>query len=153
MSDRTPYDPIDPALVDLLALFEGPLQAVRFPDVDHSTLTELAEAVRRGAEDVEQARAMLEAAEIALEERRQALLSRGQRALAYARVYADGNAELRGEIDRIALPGSALRAEPREPEAVPGGEPARRKRGRPPKVREGAPLFALPAEGEASAAE
>ncbi|MCC6552889.1 MAG: hypothetical protein IT372_07695 [Polyangiaceae bacterium] len=153
MPDTLPYDPIHPALSDLLALFEGPLKGVRFPDVDHGVLGELAEAVRRAAEEVEQARALLEAAEAALEERRQALLSRGQRALAYARVYADGNAELRGEIDRIALPGSGLRVESREPEAAAAGEPARRRPGRPRKVREGAPLFALPDAGEAPAAE
>ena len=156
MPDTIPHDPIDPALADLLALFEGPLQAVRFPDVDHGTLTELADGVRRCADDVEQARAMLEAAEAALEERKQALLARAQRALAYARVYADGNAELRAQLEQIALPGSALRARIREPEAAQAGEPAPRKRGRPRKVREeeeAPPLFELPTGGEAAAAE
>lgn len=149
MSDTLPDDPIDPAVADLLALFSGRLQGVRFPDVDHATLSELAGEVKRCAEEVEEARAMLEAAEAALEERRQALLGRASRALAYARIYADGDAELQGELDRIALPKAGPRVEAREPEAMNAAEPARRKRGRPRKVQPGtgapAPLFGLPA--------
>ena len=154
MSDTLPRDTIDPAVADLLALFSGPLQGVRFPDVDHAILSELADTVKRSADEVEQARAMLDAAEAELEERRQALLTRAQRAMAYARIYADGNPELEGELDRIALPGPGPQSESREAAAAQAGEPERRKRGRPRKVRDGAPpLFAVPAHEEAPAAE
>ena len=146
-------DPVPAALLDLLALFEGPLKSVQFPDVDRAVLSELADSVRASAEDVERAAAALAAARVALDERREALVRMSQRALAYARVYAEDDAELRAKIDTITMPktrGPAKSPPARSPEAVvdpvnqvdpasPGNEvveaPAPRRRGRPPKAK------------------
>ena len=151
MSQTPLPSPIDPAIAELLALFEGPLEGISFPDVDRATLIDLAEVVRRSAADVEAARVMLENAEAALDARQQVLLSRGQRALAYARIYASDQPELSAALDRIGLPrftkrGVSAALEPRVDEPGRGPDLAPRRRGRPPKVRDGAPLF-----GEATA--
>lgn len=152
-------DPVPAALLDLLALFEGPLKSVQFPDVDRAVLSELADSVRASAEDVERAAAALAAARVALDERREALVRMSQRALAYARVYAEDDAELRAKIDTITMPktrGPAKSAPARSPEAAANPEaqntgrqagdlvstgtevveaPAPRRRGRPPKAK------------------
>jgi hypothetical protein len=151
-------DPVPAALLDLLALFEGPLNSVHFPDVDRAVLAELADAVRASAEDVERAGAALLAAKAALDDRREALVRMSQRALAYARVYAEDDAELRARLDTITMPKTRGPAKPppaRAPEASSSPEqntgrqagdvettgtevveaPAPRRRGRPPKVK------------------
>ncbi|HTJ82257.1 MAG TPA: hypothetical protein VL400_11095 [Polyangiaceae bacterium] len=129
---------LDPSAAELLALFAGPLASVRFPDVDHATLDELATGVERGHAEVEQARALLAAAEAAFDERKDELLRRVQRAKAYARVYAEGNPELQARLDAIVLPRPGTRPAA-DPRATP--ETAPKKRGRPRKIRDGGPLF------------
>jgi hypothetical protein len=131
---------LDPSVADLLALFAGPLAGVRFPDIDHETLRDLAGSVERGHAEVEEARAMLTAAETALELRVNELLLRAQRARAYARVYAEGKTELQAQLDGIALPKPGPRPAP-GPLTSPGAEP--RRRGRPRKARDGAQLFGV----------
>jgi hypothetical protein len=139
---------LDPAIVDLLSLFAGPLSDVRFPGIDHATLSELASEVERAQTEVEQARALLASSVAQLEARRLELHARAQRAKAYARVYAEGNAALQAELDRVVLPkpgpqSAALRQADAEP----------KKRGRPRKVREASSLFEVPSMLEAPAAE
>ena len=102
----------------LLALFEGPLTGVRFPDVDADILSAHAKTAGEAAVRVEALRAQLEQARGVLEEEERKLELRLDRALAYLRVYAEGNPEL------------ATQLEPALPAVVP---PARR-RGRPPKM-------------------
>jgi hypothetical protein len=128
-------------LSQLLDLFGSRLAEVKFPGVDSSILSSDAEAVRRCVAEVGAARAAhlaaeaaLAGAEAALVERSQALLSRAQRALAYALVFADGDAALRAELERIALPGEAdARASDASTPSLPGI--GFRKRGRPRKPR------------------
>ena len=152
MNESTP--PIDPSVLALSKLFDGPLQGVTFPDVDREALLEHIDFVRRCAEDLAQARAMLASAESALEERQGSLMAKSQRAMAYARIYADENPALLEELDRIVLPRtSALRAEKRESAIArassPRPEAGARTRGRPRKVPEETSLFAVPALREA----
>jgi hypothetical protein len=127
-------EPIPSSIVQLLDLFErGALQGVRFPDVDGPALAALAESVRESAAAVAEAEEALALARTALAERQQALIGKGQRALAYARIYAEGSAELRAELERIGLPA------PRSANDAPAAPP--RKRGRPPKPRPDTSLF------------
>ncbi len=155
MSDSPATALSDPGLVALLALFEGPLAKVQFPDVNRDRLLEEAVAVRSAAENVAEARAVLLAAQAALVAAEtdlvthdRALFGLGQKGLAYAKVFADGQPALRAELDKIALPGGASR-----PVRL-GGEEAGlepRRRGRPRKARPESSLFAGPsAEGIAS---
>ena len=144
-----PGSALEPAIVELLALFAGPLSSVRFPDIDHATLSDLASAVELAQTEVEQARALLASTVAQLEARRLELHTRAQRAKAYARVYAEGNAGLQAELDRVVLPKPG-------PQLAPSARPADtepRKRGRPRKVREPSSLFEAPSMLEATAAE
>lgn len=163
-------DPIDPLLVELLALFAGPLATVSFPEVDHTTLSALADRVRKAATEVEAARGVLEQREQALEEAQSALLTRGRRALAYARVYAESDDTLRASLDALGtLQSNAKvtrqkRVEPKLNEVDVSSEeqspPASKRRGRPrknPLPSEGVTTEVsgtdAPAENDVAAAE
>jgi hypothetical protein len=158
MFDPSGSDPISPALQDLLKLFGQELSAVKFPDLDRAVLEEAAERVKEKAEEVARAQAALEAARQSLYESQEALLQKGQRALAYARIFAEDDTELSAKLDGISLP-RPVRKAPRmegatalEAPSVQSEESAPRRRGRPPKARTSAPLFAEGASPEAIAA-
>jgi hypothetical protein len=162
MFDVTENDPISPALHSLLDLFASDLKQVKFPDMDASVLQEAAGRVRERAEALAKAQAAMEAARLALHESQEALLQRGQRALAYVRVFAEENAELSAKLDGISLPRAARKSAradgaPVESQQVAANdESAPKRRGRPPKARAAAApsLFAEGSEAtEAPAAE
>jgi hypothetical protein len=158
MFDPSGSDPISPALQDLLKLFSQELATVKFPELDRGVLEEAAERVKEKAEAVARAQAALEAARQALYESQEALLQKGQRALAYARIFGEDDAELSVKLEGINLPRpvrKALRAEgvaALEAPSAQGEESAPRRRGRPPKARTSAPLFAEGASPELIAA-
>ncbi len=158
MFDPSGNDPISPALQDLLKLFGQELATVKFPDMDRAVLEEAAEGVKEKAEAVARAQAALDAAKQSLHESQEALLQTGQRALAYARIFAEDDAELSAKLDGISLP-RPVRKAPRaegavalEAPAVQGEESMPRRRGRPSKARTSAPLFAEGASPEVIAA-
>lgn len=125
--------PIDPPLLALLALFEGPLAEVRFPDVDRSSLAALAQQVRERASLVEAAEAALVEARVSLRAAREALAQHGERALAYARVYSAGSgrgaaaSSTDGHAPDVASLGEAL-ARITLSRAAPGAEASRKAR-------------------------
>src|SRR5690349_21012565 len=96
----------------LLELFASDLSKIRFGDLDGATLNEAAAAVRAAAREVAEAEALAAAARAALEGARETLLHKGQRALAYARIYAEGSPELAQRLEGISL-GGPRRAEPK----------------------------------------
>ena len=157
MFDATENDPISPAMRALLEVFSTDLSEVKFPDVDAEVLEEAAARVKAQADAVAQAQAALEAARQALGESQEALLQKGQRALAYARVFAEEDAALSTKLESISLPKAG-----RKVARVDGGvaaeapaqndESAPKRRGRPPKSRPSAPLFAEGSAPEALAA-
>ncbi|MBJ6760509.1 hypothetical protein JGU66_07020 [Myxococcaceae bacterium JPH2] len=162
MFDPTDNDSISPALRALLELFATDLAEVRFPDLDTAVLGDAAALVRERAEVVARAQAALEAARQGLQESQDALLQKGQRALAYARVFAEEDAALSEKLEGIHLPRpmrkaskaeGTLAAEPVAP-SIGSEENAPRRRGRPPKVRSlnGASLFSDGASAEVIAA-
>lgn len=152
-------DPVTAPLLELLSLFDGPLKNVRFPDVDHASLVELAGGVRACTEDVERAEAALLVAKTALDERRESLLRMCQRALAYARVYAEEDPALRAQLEAIPIPRMRLPGKPsaaRSPEIAANEAavaPAPRKRGRPPKDKTQAPPPEAIIEKDSAASE
>ncbi len=97
-------NPISVPVQAVLDLFADPLRDVRFGDVDSKTLTELAATTRSASEVVAAAEAELMRARVALQERQDALLGSAQRALAYARVYAESDPVLAERLEQIALP-------------------------------------------------
>jgi hypothetical protein len=135
MSDRDP-DPVPSLAREAIDLYRGPLADVRFPDVDRDALDaaelELLEAHRA----VLAAELALERARAELAERASTLVAKSQRALAYARVYAEGAPELRERVDAIAVP--TKRSEVAQPASVPRRSRRSRKQG------DGASLFEAP---------
>jgi ElaB/YqjD/DUF883 family membrane-anchored ribosome-binding protein len=136
--DVAESDPVSPAMQALLGLFATDLKTVPFPDMDLSVLKAAADQVHARAEAVERAQAALEAARAELHQSQEHLLQKGQRALAYARVYAEEHPALAEKLEAISLP-RPLRRPPGK-EAEDAGSPPKR-RGRPPKARPSASLF------------
>lgn len=119
----------------LLELFTTSLADVRFADVDGQTLGRYAAEVESAAAGVASAQAALDAAREILQLKEDALLQRAQCALAYARVYAEGDDALSSQLDSVNLPRSTRR--PRMAEGLvlsSEPQPAQRPRGRPRKI-------------------
>jgi ElaB/YqjD/DUF883 family membrane-anchored ribosome-binding protein len=134
--------PIAPPLQQLLELFASELKAVKFPDMDAGVLEAAAAKVRERADAVARAEAALEAARAALGETQDVLLAKGQRALAYARVFAEEDPDLSSRLEALSLPRPPKKGPRLETQAeVASPESAPRRRGRPPKARTNAPLF------------
>jgi hypothetical protein len=150
-----PMDALPNPIQSVLQLFEASLSEVRFADIDVKALARAAADVKDVAAVVASAQAALDSARAALEERQEALLQKVQRALAYARVYAENDEALRQKLDAIRLP-RPTRA-PRAIEDVdlvlsPPPAPAPRPRGRPRKVAvEQMQVHTPPAEGPSAA--
>ena len=134
---------ISAPIQSLLDLFATALGDVRFGDVDAKTLARVAADVESAAAVVAATQATLDEAREALQERQEALLAQAQRALAYARVYAESDAALTERLEAIALPRSGRRAKASGEALVLSTESdaARRPRGRPRKV---GPALAAP---------
>jgi hypothetical protein len=95
------------AVQAVLELFKGPLADLRFADVDAERLESLAAEVEHAAAAVQEQEAQLAALRLALGERQDALLSLAQRALSYARVYAESDEALSARLNAISLPRAA----------------------------------------------
>lgn len=116
-------DPVSAPMRDLLALFGDALSDVRFPDVDEDALHAATDVVVSAHAELRRLEAAVEDARRRLDDAQEALLHKAQRAVAYARVYADGDAALTARLDGIALPrGRGVRPTTPEP-------PRRRRRG------------------------
>ncbi len=130
--------PATTGLEGLIALFHDELKAVQFPGLDAKVLDAAAERVHAAACEVRRCEAELEAARAQLAVTQEDALQKGQRALAYARVYAQDAPELLARLASVALRGIAA-APPSSPTAVAPAAP--RKRGRPPKSATVTSLF------------
>jgi hypothetical protein len=135
----------------LLDLFTTCLADVRFADVDGQTLGRCAAEVESAAETVASAQAAADAARETLRLKQDLLLQRAQSALAYARVYAEGDEGLSARLDGVTLPRSTRRTRAEEGLVLSADpQPTPRPRGRPRKARvaEAPPVEALvlPAE-------
>ena len=135
---------LSPPLQAVVALFRGPLQTVRFADIDAVGLSNLAAEAESAASEVEAQEAKLVQLRHALAQKQEALLGLAQQALAYARIYAEGDEALTAELNDIALPRAT---KPRKAAAKPlvgrdSAEP----------TAEAAPRSEGPAEESSSAA-
>jgi hypothetical protein len=129
-------DPVPPLARAVLDVFRDALADVRFPDVDRATLEESEAELLAAQIALEAAEFELERARASVAERSASLTSRAQRALAYAKVFAEDDPVLRDRLDSLSAP-RARASEPREEGAAPV-----KRRGRPRKNGEGASLFA-----------
>jgi len=130
--------PIAPPVQALLDLFATELADVHFADVDAQLLARLAVDLEASAEAAALAQQALERANAAVLERSDALLDQAQRALAYARVYAERNPALLERVEAIALPRARLARRPRlESPTLDEAPVLPRRRGRPRKSENG----------------
>src|SRR6266536_288272 len=123
-------DVIAPPVARLIALFHGELANVRFPGLDATVLDAGAERVRAAAADLARAEAQVAAARASLAEAEQQLLRKGERALAYARIYAEEAPAI-----AAALQGLALARSSESPAPAPAPVDPPRRRGRPRKIQ------------------
>src|SRR5690606_4780311 len=91
------------AVVDL---FTGPLQGVRFADIDGEGLGTLATEVESLSNEAEALESQLASYREALAQKQEALNALAQQALAYARIYAENDETLSAELEEISLPRS-----------------------------------------------
>jgi hypothetical protein len=135
--------PIQEAIRPVLELFATELSDVRFPDIDLAVLRETAASVAAQVDAVARAEEALAEARAILVQCEQALASKAARALAYARVYAEGDGALVSKIDAIALPRTPNRRAradasfeaPTEPASdAETSTDAKPRRGRPPRA-------------------
>ncbi|HVY30340.1 MAG TPA: hypothetical protein VHB79_27470 [Polyangiaceae bacterium] len=95
---------LSPSIQSVVQLFRGPLAGVRFGAIDASGLGNLAAEVEAAAAEVEAQEAKLVELRQGLAQRQESLLTLAQQALAYARIYAEGDDALTAELNQIALP-------------------------------------------------
>jgi hypothetical protein len=127
---------ISPPIQAVLDLFSTSLAEVRFGDVDAQSLARIATEVEAAADAVACAQAALDAARAELHGREEALLVHTQRALAYARVYAESDETLSARLEAITLPRLPRRARTEGDALIlsPDPQPTPRPRGRPRKT-------------------
>lgn len=119
---RVPMTSLPPPVQSVLELFQGPLASVRFADIDAAGLAQLAAEVEAASEEVREHESKLGELRQTLAQRQEALLALAQRALAYARVYAENDEALLDAVNRISLPRAA---KPRKAPASAKGTGAR----------------------------
>jgi hypothetical protein len=142
----TVTDPVAAPLRDVAALFADELSDVRFPDLDAKILNAAIAEVEAAVADVAQLEAAVADARRRLDERHDALVHKAARGLAYARVFADNDAELLSRLDSITLP----RARRGASAPATTTEQAPKKRGRKPQSS-GETLFAGPSNTSSGA--
>jgi hypothetical protein len=99
-----------PGIQALLDVFQSDLAELRFADLDAATLSGLADELDRRAAEVESQEAKLSELQRALRDQHDLLLAQAQRALAYARVYAERDPELTARLRAISLTAQGRRA-------------------------------------------
>jgi hypothetical protein len=133
------HDPTPALARDVIDLYEQALAGVQFPDLDLSALQTTRQELDHAQAEVERVERELAAAREVLEARVQALNAKAERALAYARIFAQDNSELSAQIAEIG------RKKPGQ--LQDGGEP--KKRGR--KKKSDAPSDLFTERGAAEA--
>ncbi|MFT3926202.1 MAG: hypothetical protein QM778_26895 [Myxococcales bacterium] len=133
-------DPVPALARAVIELFAEALPTVRFPDMDLAVLESAADDLRAAQVELEQIEAELAAARAALQAQAEQLSQRAQRALAYARVFAESDPDLALRVQQV---GEVQRGAPLS--AAP------KRRGRP--RRDDAADTSLFALGEAPALE
>ncbi|HET8935606.1 MAG TPA: hypothetical protein VFN67_19290 [Polyangiales bacterium] len=138
----TPLIDVTPTLArQVIDLYSVELSDVRFPDLDLSALLYAQAELHAAQLEVERVEAELEDKRAKLEERSQALVSKAERALAYARVFAQGDEDLAPRLADIGRKRSSNSQSPNT-QSASGTIAAPKRRGRKPKSDEPEELFA-----------
>lgn len=135
-----PIELIPQGVTALVALFEERAE-LRFPDLDAAVLQDGVAEVERVAAEVQRIEAELERARELLAVRQDGLLVKAQRALAYARVFAEEDPLLSDRLAQVSLPRARRAAATRTDAAIAetvAEAPAPRKRKQ---AKQSEPLF------------
>jgi hypothetical protein len=97
------HDPTPAFARQVLELYADALSEVRFPDLDLALLEAARDALLVSQLEVERIEAQLQAARSALESKNEALQTKAERALAYARVFALGDAALSARLAELGV--------------------------------------------------
>jgi hypothetical protein len=108
-------DPISIAIQDLMNVFKKHFSSVTFPDVSFELLEGLIKKVDTTAKELQETLTRAETLREALDLNKTELLQKATRGLAYARIYAEGNDELLGELSKINL-GKPVRLQKKSPQ-------------------------------------
>ncbi|MET0386002.1 MAG: hypothetical protein ABW321_08595 [Polyangiales bacterium] len=139
-STRPLLDPTPVLARQVIDLYTSDLADVRFPDLDLSLLLDAQAELHTAQLEVERIEALLAVARQAVEMRSHALLTKAERALSYARVFAQGDAELAPRVADIGR--KKLASSTSELGLGHGhGDDAPKKRGRKPKAEAPSELF------------
>jgi hypothetical protein len=143
---------ISPQIQAVLDIFAAALADERFGDIDAQSLARIAAEVQSASAVVASTQLTLDAARAELHSREEALLLHAQRALAYARVYAESDEALSARLEAITLPRLPRRARTEGDALIlsPDPQPAARPRGRPRKVIASEPMLGAIAESPAA---
>jgi hypothetical protein len=138
-----PLIDVTPTLArQVIDLYADELAEVRFPDLDLSALLYAQAELHAAQLEVERVEAELADKRAELELRSQALLAKTERALAYARVFAQGDETLAPRLAEIGRGKRSLSSHPSQTASASGTIEAPKRRGRKPKVDEPEELFA-----------
>jgi hypothetical protein len=102
MSSPLSPENLPPFARDVLELFARQLPDLKFPGIDLSVLRAHAGELADAQAEVERIEGELEQARAEAASRAMTLTTLAQRALAYARIYATGDAELEAQLAEIA---------------------------------------------------
>jgi hypothetical protein len=145
-------DPISTAVQEVVDLFTSELAELRFGELEGSVLARAADEVKAVAAEVVAAEMALDSVRARLADKQEVLTQKAQRALAYARVFAEGQPELASRIEQIAIPRTPRRPAKIETNEIDEGAqtaseaPGGRRRGRPRRAETGATLLGLETE-------
>lgn len=91
---------------EILELYASALPEVAFPDLDLASLHVSAEQLRTAQDEVDRLESELRDAREQLSALSSALDARAERALAYARIYAEGKPELQAAVSAVRAQGA-----------------------------------------------
>lgn len=138
----TPLNDVTPTLArQVIDLYAEELAEVRFPDLDLSALLYAQAELHAAQLEVERVEAELADRRAELEVRSQALVAKAERALAYARIFAQGDEQLAPRLADIGRRKSSV-TQPSHTTSATGTIAAPKRRGRKPKSDEPEELFA-----------
>lgn len=100
-------DPIIDPVKEVIALFNTELESVTFPELNATILNNFVEQVKDKAIELQELQAKVLNAKEALEASQNELFQKATRALAYAKVYAEGKEDLSEKISAINLSGKS----------------------------------------------
>ncbi len=113
-------EPLPPLAREVLSVFQGELSGVRFGEIDAERLSEVASRVVAVQAKVDEAREHLEAAKRVHEHELSGLTALAEKALAYARIHAEGDEALSERLARLVAPeATAPRKRRRRKKAAP----------------------------------